>query len=190
MLPIALAASLWTATGFAADEVKDTKPMSDALSFKMTGIDGKELDLSTYRGKVVLIVNVASRCGYTPQYEGLQKLYAEHNKAGLVVLGVPANDFGKQEPGTNEEIAKFCVTNYKVTFPLTAKVTVKGSNKAPLFQYLTDKETNPKFGGEIGWNFEKFLIGKDGKVAGRFKSGVEPTSEEMVKAIKAEIEKK
>lgn len=174
----------------AADDAKGDKKVAGPLDFKMTGIDGKEVDLAQYKGKVVLLVNVASQCGYTPQYKGLQTLYEKYEKAGLVVIGVPSNDFGQQEPGSNEEIVKFCKTNYRVTFPMLAKVAVKGEGKVPLYRHLTSKESNPKFGGdEIRWNFEKFLIGRNGEVAGRFKSGVEPDSDELVKAIATELEK-
>ena len=184
-----LAVGLLTmAPAFAVDS-KGEK-VSSPLEFKLKGIDGKEIDLSTYKGKVVVIVNVASQCGYTPQYEGLQKLYEDYSKDGLVVIGVPANDFGKQEPGTNEEIAQFCKSNYKVSFPMAAKVTVKGKEITPLYKFLTDKETNPEFAGDVSWNFEKFVIGRDGKVAGRYKSKIAPTSEEMIKAVKAELAKK
>ncbi len=141
-----------------------------------------------YKGKVVLFVNVASQCGATDQYAGLQKLYAGHEKDGLVIIGVPANEFGQQEPGSNEEIAKFCQKNYKVTFPMLAKVVVKGDGICPLYGYLTSKGSG--FGGDIGWNFEKFLIGRDGKVAARFKTDVEPDADEFVKAIKAQLDKK
>jgi glutathione peroxidase len=174
------------ATAVAADNKEDKK----VLDRKMTGIDGKEVDLSSYKGKVVLFVNVASQCGFTPQYEGLQKLYDTYSKAGLVVIGVPANDFGKQEPGTDEEIVKFCQTNYKVTFPMMSKVVVKGDGQCPLYKFLTEKETDPKFAGDVKWNFEKFLIARDGTVAGRFKSSIDPSSDELTKAIKAELEKK
>jgi glutathione peroxidase len=158
-----------------------------ALNFKMKSIDGKEIDLAKYKGKVVLFVNVASECGYTPQYAGLQKLYATHEKDGLVVIGVPANEFGQQEPGSNAEIAQFCERNYKVTFPMLAKVVVQGKGVCPLYAYLTSKESG--FGGDVGWNFEKFLIGRDGKIAARFKSDVEPDADVFVKAIKTELEK-
>jgi glutathione peroxidase len=176
------------ATAVAADNKEDKKVT--ALDRKMTGIDGKEVDLTTHKGKVVLFVNVASQCGFTPQYEGLQKLYDTYSKAGLVVIGVPANDFGKQEPGTDEEIVKFCQTNYKVTFPMMSKVVVKGDGQCPLYKFLTEKETNPKFAGDVKWNFEKFLIARDGSVTGRFKSSIDPSSEELTRAIKAELEKK
>ena len=156
------------------------------LSGEMKSLAGEPVDLAAYKGKVVLVVNVASRCGYTRQYAGLQKLYDAHKDAGFVILGFPANDFGAQEPGSDAEIAEFCSTKYGVTFPMFAKITVKGSGKAPLYAALTDT-VEPK--GEVAWNFEKFLIGRDGTVVGRFKSGVAPDSAELVKAIEAELAK-
>lgn len=176
------------ASSYSAD--KEGSKVTNPLDLKMTGLDGKEVDLSQFKGKVVLFVNVASQCGYTPQYEGLQKLYDTHRKDGLVVIGVPANEFGQQEPGTNDEIAQFCKKNYGVTFPMLAKVVVKGQGMCPLYQFLTSKETDPKFSGAIGWNFEKFLINRQGEVAGRFKSDVEPASDELTNAIKAELAKR
>ena len=168
---------------------KGDKKMGGPLGYTMKGIDGKDVDLAQYKGKVVLFVNVASKCGYTPQYEGLQKLYAAHEKEGLVVIGVPANEFGRQEPGSDEDIVKFCSSKYNVTFPMLSKVVVKGKGICPLYAFLTGKETDPKFAGDIGWNFEKFLVAKDGTVVGRFKSGVEPDSEELTSAIKAQLAK-
>lgn len=174
----------------AADKKKGDKKVAPALNFKMKGIDGKEVDLSKYQGKVVLIVNVASKCGNTPQYKGLQELYEKYGKEGFVILGVPANNFGKQEPGTNEEIAQFCSSKYHVTFPMLAKVSVKGEDKCPLYKYLTSKETDPKFGGEVPWNFEKFLIGRNGQVVDRFNHRVKPETEKVVKSIESELKKK
>jgi glutathione peroxidase len=185
-LAVAAAVMAAAAAGGAAEDKQVTGP----LDFKMRGINGDELDLSQYKGKVVLIVNVASECGYTPQYKGLQELYQKFGKDGLVVIGVPSNDFGKQEPGTDEEIRKFCTTNYKVTFPMTTKVVVKGAEKVPLYKFLTAKETNPNHAGEVGWNFEKFLINRKGEVVGRFKSAVDPSSDEFLKAVKAELDRK
>ena len=156
------------------------------LSGEMKGIDGKPVDLASYKGKVVLVVNVASRCGKTPQYAGLQKLYDAHKDKGFVILGFPANDFGAQEPGTDAEIAEFCSTKYAVTFPMFSKITVKGDGKAPLYKALTEA-ADPK--GEVGWNFEKFLIGKNGAVIARFKSGVAPDDATLVKAIEAALAK-
>lgn len=182
---IAAVAVFGAAVGFAAD--KGDAKVTSPLDAKLPGIDGKDLDLSKFKGKVVLVVNVASECGYTPQYKGLQELYEKYGKDGLVVIGVPSNDFGRQEPGTNADILKFCQTSYKVTFPLLAKVAVKGKDKVPLYAYLTSKDTDPKFAGEVGWNFEKFLIGRNGQVVGRFKSGVEPTSDELAQAVQKEL---
>jgi len=184
-----LAAGLVAGCAFADDKTGDKK-VTGPLDFTLKGIDDKDVDLAKYKGKVVLLVNVASECGYTPQYKGLQELYEKHGKDGLVVIGVPSNDFGKQEPGTNADILKFCTTNYKVTFPMMAKVAVKGDDKVPLYKYLTAKETDPKFPGEVGWNFEKFLIGRNGDVVGRFKSGVAPDSPELLGAIKKELDAK
>lgn len=184
----AVAAVVFAAGAFAAD--KKEKKVSSPLDFKLTDIEGKEADLSQYKGKVVLLVNVASKCGYTKQYKGLQAIYEKYGKDGLVVIGVPANEFLSQEPGTNDEIKKFCTSTYNVTFPLMGKVVVKGDGQTPLYKFLTDKETNPKFAGDIGWNFEKFLLNRKGEVVGRYKSGVDPESDELTKAIKTELDAK
>ena len=186
-LYLAAAAALF---GFAAACHAEEKKVNPPLEHKLTDIDGKEYDLSKLKGKVVLIVNVASECGYTPQYKGLQELYEKYGKDGLVVVGVPSNEFGKQEPGTDKEIKEFCTTNYKVTFPMMSKAVVKGDKQIPLYKTLV--ETTPNAEGkveQVGWNFEKFLIGRDGKVVARFKSAVEPDSDKLTKAIKAELEK-
>jgi glutathione peroxidase len=185
-----VAATALFLAGCAIVATAEEKKMSGPLDLKMKDIDGKDMDLAKYKGKVVLIVNVASKCGYTPQYEGLQSLYSKYEKEGLVILGVPANDFGKQEPGTEEEIKEFCSAKYKVTFPMTSKVVVKGADKTELYKILIT--ATPESGGkvtEVAWNFEKFLIGRDGKVAGRYKSKVAPDSEELTKAIKTELDK-
>ena len=160
------------------------KTVSGPLDFSLKTIDGKDAPLSAYKGKVVLLVNVASYCGNTPQYKGLQALHEQHAKDGLVIVGVPANEFGKQEPGTNEEIKEFCETNYKVSFPMMSKIVVKGNGIDPLYKYLTTKETNGKFAGDITWNFEKFLIGRDGQVIARFNPRTNPESEDFKNAIK------
>ena len=151
--------------------------------FTMNSIDGQSTPLSTYKGKVVLLVNVASRCGYTPQYTALESVYEKYKGRGFVIVGIPANNFGSQEPGTNAEIKTFCSTKYNVTFPMMAKVSVKGSDITPLYQYLTDKATNPQTGGEILWNFTKFLIGPDGKTVARFEPKVTPDDPEVTAAI-------
>jgi glutathione peroxidase len=169
---------------------KGDKKVPAVLSFKMTGLDGKEVDLAQYQGKVVLFVNVASKCGYTPQYETLQALYAKYSKDGLVVIGVPCNQFGKQEPGSEKEIAEFCTSTYGVTFPMLAKVDVNGATACPLYNFLTSKDTDPKFAGKIGWNFEKFLVSRNGEVVARFASKVDPAGEEFQKAIADELKKK
>jgi len=134
-----------------------------------------------------LIVNVASKCGYTPQYEGLQKIYQEYKDKGLVILGFPANNFKNQEPGTNEEIKEFCSLNYGVTFPLFAKISVKGDDIHPLYRYLTSQDTNPEFAGDISWNFNKFLVDPSGKVVARFESRDKPESEKVVAAIEVSL---
>lgn len=152
--------------------------------FPVTDIDGNETSLEKYKGKVILIVNVASKCGYTPQYEGLQKIYEEYEDDGLVILGFPANNFNGQEPGTEEDIKQFCTLNYGVTFPLSSKVSVKGDDQDPLFSYLTS-QPNQDFEGEINWNFEKFLIDKEGNLIRRFRSKVKPESPELKSAIKS-----
>ena len=153
------------------------------FDFTLNSIDGQPTPLSSFKGKVVLLVNVASRCGFTPQYTGLEALYEKYKERGFVIVGVPANNFGGQEPGSNEEIKTFCTAKYHVTFPMMAKVSVKGSDITPLYAFLTDKAANPATGGEIGWNFTKFLIGPDGKVIARFDSKVEPDSKEINSAI-------
>jgi glutathione peroxidase len=161
--------------------------VAGVLNFKMKGLDGKEVDLSHYQGKVVLFVNVASKCGLTPQYKGLQQLYDKYGKEGLVIVGVPANEFLHQEPGTDAEIATFCTSKYNVTFPMLSKVVVKGDGICPLYQFLTSKETDPKFAGDIQWNFTKFLVDKSGNVVGRFEPRVTP--DKIAPAIEKELKK-
>jgi len=151
--------------------------------FTLNSIDGQPTALSSFRGKVVLLVNVASRCGYTPQYTALESIYEKYKDRGFVIVGIPANNFGGQEPGTNQEIKTFCSAKYHVTFPMMAKVSVKGSDITPLYQFLTDKTAHPETGGEIGWNFTKFLVGPDGQVIARFDSAVEPDSPQITQAI-------
>jgi len=151
--------------------------------FTMNSIDGKPTALSSFKGRVVLLVNVASRCGYTPQYTALESVYEKYKGRNFVIVGIPANNFGGQEPGTNEEIKTFCSTKYNVTFPMMAKVSVKGDDITPLYQYLTDKSANPATGGEIQWNFTKFLVGADGKIVARFEPKITPDSTEITTAI-------
>ena len=188
LLHVAAAAAFLAA--FAAVGTGEDKKVAP-LDRTMKGIDGKDVDLAKLKGKVVLVVNVASQCGYTKQYEGLQDLYAKYEKDGLVLLGVPSNDFGMQEPGTDDEIQKFCSSKYKVAFPMLSKVAVKGPDKVDLYKTLVaatpDKDGKSM---EVRWNFEKFLINRKGEVVGRFESKVAPESEKLVSAIKAELEKK
>jgi glutathione peroxidase len=192
LLLMALAGGVWmTAAGVGLGAKPDDKAAADTpLKGEMKSLKGEKIDLSQYRGKVVMIVNTASYCGNTPQYGDLEQLWKKYGEKGFVVLGFPANEFGKQEPGSDTEIAEFCTKNYRVTFPMFSKIVVKGEGKAPLYDYLTSKKTNPKFGGEITWNFEKFLIGRDGKVAARFKPGLKPQNADVVAAIERELEKK
>jgi glutathione peroxidase len=174
---------------FAVPAVAEEKKVTGPLSHSLKDIKGNTVELSKYKGKVVLFVNVASKCGLTPQYEGLQALYEKYEKQGLVVIGVPANEFGKQEPGTNEEIEKFCTSKYSVTFPMMAKVAVKGKGIDPLYKTLTTAETKPTPAGDISWNFEKFLVGKDGNVAARFSPKTAPSDPAFVEAVEAELKK-
>ena len=153
------------------------------LEYTLNSIDGKPAPLAQYKGKVVMIVNVASFCGFTPQYEGLEKIYEKYKDQGFVILGFPANNFGAQEPGTNEEIKTFCSRKYNVSFPMYSKISVKGEDKHPLYQFLTDKQANPSTGGDIQWNFTKFLVDRDGKVIARFESKVTPESADVTSAI-------
>src|SRR5579859_6667212 len=160
---------------------------SNVHEFTLDAINGTPAPLANFKGKVMLVVNVASQCGYTPQYEGLQALYAKYKDQGLVITGFPANNFGGQEPGTNAEIGAFCKSKFGVTFPMFSKISVKGADKAPLYQFLTDTKANPKTGGEIQWNFTKFLVDRDGKVIQRFEPEVEPQSKEIEAAVEAAL---
>jgi glutathione peroxidase len=156
------------------------KPESKPMSFydlKTKSLDGKAVDLAQYKGKVLLVVNTASKCGYTPQYEGLEKLYEQTKEKGVVVVGFPSNDFGGQEPGKPEEIAKFCSLKFNVQFPLMEKVKTKGDSQSPIYRFLSEKH------GEPQWNFHKYIVGKDGQVKAAFESSVEPQSEELKNAL-------
>lgn len=155
--------------------------MKTFYDFQLQDIDGNPLALESFRGKAVLIVNVASRCGFTPQYEGLEKIYRQYKDKGFVVLGVPCNQFGWQEPGSEAEIKKFCALKYRVSFPMSSKVDVNGDKRDPLYAWLAGEQA--AYPGKIGWNFEKFLVGKDGQVAGRFSSKVRPEDAELTAAI-------
>ncbi len=158
-------------------------PAGSIYDHTMITIDGKELSLGSYRGKVLLIVNVASRCGYTPQYEGLEALWRKYREEGLVVLGFPANNFGAQEPGTDAEIREFCSSTYGVTFPMFSKIAVTGRDQHPLYRTLTSPDTNPAFPGDVRWNFTKYLVGRDGTILGKFASKVDPLSTELESAV-------
>ena len=149
------------------------------FQFKMNDINGESFDFASMEGKVVLLVNVASKCGFTSQYKGLQKLYNEQKNNGLVIIGVPSNDFGGQEPGTHDEIKSFCKMNFNVSFPILEKSIVIGKEAAPLYQFLTSKVVHPKTGGKITWNFNKFLINKDGHVVKRYSSFTRPGANQI-----------
>ncbi|MDQ4120646.1 MAG: glutathione peroxidase [Acidobacteriota bacterium] len=166
------------------------KKAKTIYDFTVKDIDGNNVKLKKFKGKVALVVNVASKCGFTPQYEGLQAIYEKYKAQGFVVLGFPANNFKGQEPGTNEEIKEFCESKYKVTFPLFAKISVKGDDQEPLYKYLTSKETNPEFAGDITWNFNKFLVDKNGKIIARFTSKDTPQSEAVTQAIEKALAQK
>jgi glutathione peroxidase len=170
---------------------EDTKtPVSPALSFKVKSLEGKEVGLAKYQGKVVLVVNVASQCGLTPQYEQLQALHEKYAKDGLAVLGFPCNQFGKQEPGSAGEIRQFCTKEYGVTFDLFEKVDVNGDAAAPLYKHLKALDTKPKGSGEISWNFEKFLLSRSGTVVARFAPRTKPNDPAVIEAIEAELKRK
>nr|WP_275425915.1 glutathione peroxidase [Occallatibacter savannae] len=164
----------------------DAKSIYD---FTMKSIDGQPVSLKSYKGKVVLLVNLASKCGFTPQYAGLEKLYEKYKDRGFVIVGVPANNFAQQEPGTNEEIKTFCSRKYNVSFPMMSKVSVLGEDKTPLYSYLTDKNTDPKFGGDIKWNFTKFLFDRNGNPVARFEPAVTPDSAEVQSAVESALGK-
>jgi glutathione peroxidase len=170
---LGVAILLMSATLFAAGSIYD---------FTLNSIDGKPMPLATFKGKVILVVNVASRCGFTPQYSALEAVYEKYKDQGFVILGFPANNFGHQEPGTNAEIKKFCSAKYNVTFPMYAKISVKGDDQAPLYKYLTES-ANPAYAGEIKWNFTKFLVDRDGHVVQRFEPDATPDSPQVTSAI-------
>src|ERR1700704_428551 len=176
-----IALCLMSCTAFAASNVHE---------FTLDALNGTPPPLANFKGKVLLVVNVASQCGYTYQYEGLQALYVKYRDQGLVVAGFPANNFGGQEPGSNAEIGAFCKSKFGVTFPMFSKISVAGKDKAPLYQFLTDKSANPKTGGEIPWNFTKYLVDRDGKVLARFDAPIEPMSKELTAALEAVLKSK
>ena len=181
-LVLGLAATLTSVRAQNPASTKGERPTMDntVFQFTMKTNDGKEKPLSDYKGKVLLIVNTASECGYTPQYQGLEELFQKYEAKGLVILAFPANNFGAQEPGTDSQIKQFCTLKYKVTFPLFAKTSVKGADINPLYKFLT---TKAGFDGDIAWNFNKFLVDRSGKVVARYNSGVKPTDAELVKEV-------
>ena len=185
---LVVASFLSVATSAFADKKEANVPA--ALAFKMKSLGGKDVNLADYQGHVVLIVNVASKCGLTPQYEQLQSLHEKYADQGLVVLGFPCNQFGKQEPGSADEIREFCSTNYAIEFDLFAKVEVNGSEACDLYKHLTALETKPQGSGKISWNFEKFLIGRNGEVVARFSPRTRPDDSDVISAIEAELTKK
>jgi glutathione peroxidase len=187
ILSAAVLSLMFSVTVIGDDKPKEKPSVPAALNFTMNTIDGKPVELSKYQGKVVLMVNVASQCGYTPQYKGLEELYTKYKDQGLVILGFPANNFGEQEPGSDSDIKDFCSKNYGVTFDMFSKVSVKGDDQCALYKFLTSSDTDPNHAGEVKWNFEKFLLSRDGMVVNRFRSKVAPDSPEFVIAIEAEL---
>ena len=161
---------------------------SSLLNFTIKDIIGIDVPLRKFEGRVLLLVNVASKCGLTPQYKGLQELYEKYKDKGFEILAFPANNFLWQEPGTDSQIREFCTTNYSITFPIFSRISVKGKDIHPLYEFLTAAATNPKFAGKIGWNFAKFLTDRAGNVIARFEPKKEPMSPEIIKAVEAALE--
>ena len=174
--------------GFILNPLPAEPPKEGSMyEFTMKDIDGQDVKLNAFKGKVVMIVNTASKCGLTPQYEGLQALYDKYKDRGFVILGFPANNFLGQEPGSEKEIKEFCSLNYNVTFPMFAKISVKGTDQHPLYTFLTNEKSNPGFDGDITWNFEKFLTDRSGKIIDRFSPKTTPGDPEIVNAIEAAL---
>lgn len=174
----------------ATSVVANAGSTGSVYSFHMKTIDGAPTTLAPYKGKVLLLVNVASACGYTPQYAALESVYEKYKDKGLVIVGIPANNFANQESGTEAEIKTFCNRKYHVTFPMMSKISVKGADQTPLYNYLTSSTTDPKFAGDIKWNFTKFLIARDGTPAARFEPATTPDSPQVIAAIESELAKK
>ncbi len=174
----------------AADADPSASPAANVLNFTMKDIDGKDVDLSKFKGSVIMMVNVASRCGNTPQYTALEKLYKTYKEKGFVILAFPANNFHAQEPGTNAEIKEFCTEKYNVTFPIFSKISVKGDDTAPLYKVLTSFKSEAIKPGDITWNFEKFIIARDGTIADRFTPRTKPDDAKVTAAIETELAKK
>lgn len=178
-LTLVLSLGVMTTAAVSAGSGEKNSP----LRYEMKDIDGNTVDLASCKGQVVMVVNTASKCGLTPQYEALQALYEKHREKGFVILAFPANNFGSQEPGTDSEIKEFCSLNFNVTFPLFSKISVKGEDIHPLYEYLTSEETNPGFAGEIAWNFTKFLLDREGRVIGRFEPRTTPDDPAVLQKI-------
>ncbi len=177
-------------SGMLPGQPTSTAKKASIYDFKLTTIDGQKVDLAKYKGKVLLIVNVASECGYTDQYKAMQALHAKYAKDGLAILAFPCNDFGGQEPGNAEAIKKFAKKNYGVEFDLFSKIKILGKDSAPLYHFLTSKDTNPNHAGEVKWNFEKFIIGRDGTIIARFAADVEPDGQDLLDALKKALNKR
>lgn len=184
---IALAAGTLAMSSFARGDAPTETKATSVLDHQAKTIDGQDVKLDRYKGDVLLIVNTASQCGYTSQYEGMEALQGKYKPQGFSVLAFPANEFGRQEPGSDADIKSFCASKYNVTFPLFSKIVVKGPGIHPLYRYLTDPATDPKFAGEIPWNFAKFLVDRNGQVIARFEPGDAPESPKVVKAIEAAL---
>jgi len=184
---LALSLSLTAALTTAIIQPAQAAPPSSVYDFTLKSIDGQPTRLSDFHGKVLLLVNVASRCGFTPQYTALESIYEKYKSRGLVIVGIPANNFMGQEPGTNEEIKTFCTKKYNVSFPMMSKISVKGDDKTPLYQFLTSKSSDPNFGGEIKWNFTKFLFDRNGNPVARFEPATTPDSPEITAAIESAL---
>ncbi len=176
--------SILFVSNLSADENSTPESIYD---FTMNDIDGNPVKLESFKGKVILIVNVASKCGYTRQYKGLQKIYSKYRDKNFVILGFPANNFLWQEPGSNARIKSFCSLKYGVEFPMFSKISVKGKKQHPLYKFLTSKSTNPLFPGKIRWNFEKFLFNTEGKLVGRFHPKIKPEDKRIIELLEKEI---
>lgn len=173
-----------------ATPTEDVMNTESPLDFEVKDIDGNDVDLARYKGRVVMIVNVASKCGLTPQYEQLAALDRKYREQGLSILGFPANNFLWQEPGTNEEIKQFCRVKYDAEFDMFSKIDVKGKKQAPLYQWLTSEDTNPEFAGKIEWNFAKFLVDRNGDVVARFHPKTKPDAPEVIAAVEKALAEK
>jgi glutathione peroxidase len=190
---VAALSALMAVTSVSVVSAEDPKKPASVLDFHMKDIDGKDVDLAKYHGKVLLIVNTASQCGLTPQYKDLEAVYEKYKDQGFEILAFPANEFGSQEPGDNSQIKEFCSTKYKVSFPLFSKIIVddrKGEKVHPLYQFLISDSTNPKFAGKIGWNFTKFLVNRKGEIIQRFDPREVPSSEKVAGAVEKALAEK